>query len=180
MNPQLTHALVTTAIVALIVWRLYGRIRRSIGRQRLHPVRPWLTVTLFPLVLALLAWAGLARPLVEGSLWCGVAVGIGLGILGHRLTRYEVTPEGLFYIPSAHLGVALSTVLVCRIVYRFVISGGPGAMGSAPPAQPLTPLTVLLIGTLAGYYVTYAVGLLRWAAQARRSGPPAAADAQRS
>jgi len=29
----------------------------------------------------------------------------------------------------------------------------------------LTPLTLALIGTLAGYYCAYAVGLLRWASR---------------
>jgi hypothetical protein len=92
-----------------------------------------------------------------------------------RLTCFEVTGEGMFYTPSAHLGVALSTLLVCRIAYRFLNGGGfPGAGSGAPPAPPaLTPLTLLLIGTLAGYYCTYAVGLLRWSLRS-----PSAARAQ--
>jgi hypothetical protein len=36
----------------------------------------------------------------------------------------------------------------------------------------LTPLTLLLVGTLAGYYWTYAVGLLRWSARSRDSAGP--------
>jgi hypothetical protein len=70
--------------------------------------------------------------------------------------------------------VALSTLLVCRIAYRFVVVGLPGAAASgAPPAPPaLTPLTLLLIGTLAGYYCAYAVGLLRWSARNPSPAPP--------
>ncbi len=167
MTPQATHALVTAAIIALIAWRLYSRIRRTIGRQRFSRVRPWITMVIFPVLLALLAFASRAQPLVESALVAGAAAGIALGILGLRLTRFEVTPEGMFYTPSAHLGVALSTLLVCRIAYRFVTGGLPGfAASGAPPAPPaLTPLTLLLIGTLAGYYCTYAIGLLRWSAR---------------
>ena len=44
---------------------------------------------------------------------------MALGILGLRLTRFETTGEGMLYTPSAHLGIALSTLLVGRIVYRF-------------------------------------------------------------
>lgn len=167
-DTQATHALTTAAIIALIAWRLYARIRRNIGRQRFRPARPWITVSIFPLLLVLLGFATMMRPLSEGSLWAGVALGVALGVLGHRLTRFEVTPEGYFYTPSAHLGIALSTLLVCRIAYRFIINGFPGTGATPPSGQSLTPLTLVLVGTLAGYYCTYAVGLLRWYARARQ------------
>jgi energy-converting hydrogenase Eha subunit A len=174
MTPQALHVLTTVAVVALIGWRLYARIRRNIGRQRFSPRRPWITLSIFPLLLLLLGFTTMTRPLMEGSLWLGVTVGVGLGILGQRLTRYEVTAEGLFYTPSAHLGIALSALLVCRIVYRFTVSGGLPGMGGAPPVagQSLTPLTLLLLGTLAGYYCSYAVGLLRWSARTRSAAQP--------
>jgi hypothetical protein len=35
-------------------------------------------------------------------------------------------------------------------------------------------LTLLLVGTLAGYYCSYAIGLLRWAARSRRAAGGAA------
>lgn len=126
---------------------------------------------LFPLVTALLAFAALRSPEPIGIYLAGGAVvGIGLGLLGLRLTRFEVTPTGRFYTPSAHLGVALSVLLVCRIAWRFAAGGFPGAAGagsSGPPAGSLTPLTLLLVGMLAGYYTTYAIGLLRWSARSR-------------
>jgi hypothetical protein len=106
MTPQATHALLTAALIALIAWRLYSRIRRAIGRQRLSRVRPWITIVLFPLLLALLAFGSRTQPLVETSLAAGAAAGIALGILGLRLTRFEVTAEGLFYTPSAHIDAA--------------------------------------------------------------------------
>jgi hypothetical protein len=58
---------------------------------------------------------------------------------------------------------------VCRVGYRFLAGGLPSPAAAAPfPAgHALTPLTLLLIGTLAGYYCTYSAGLLRWA---RRTG----------
>lgn len=171
MTPSAQHLLVTLAIVALIAWRMHSRIRRAIGRQRLSRVRPWVTVVLFPVVIAMLAFASLRSP---QPLWiylaCGAAAGIGLGVLGLRLTRFEVTPAGRFYTPSAHLGVALSLLLVCRIAWRFASGGFPGAAAAAssgPPAGSLTPLTLLLVGMLAGYYTSYAVGLLRWSARSR-------------
>jgi membrane protein CcdC involved in cytochrome C biogenesis len=181
--PAAQHALVTLAILALIAWRLYARIRRTVGRQRLSPVRPWVTVVLFPLLVALLAFVARSHAPAAAALGGGAVVGVGLGLLGLRLTRFEVSPEGRYYTPSAHLGVALSTLLVCRIFYRFFVYGLPGSsLGAAPP--PLTPLTLLLLGTLAGYYTTYAVGLLRWSWRSRAApgvqAPPSPAISARN
>ena len=168
--PQLTpqQLLITGAIVALIVWRMYSRIRRVIGRQALSTKRVWVRIVVFPVVIALLAFSPTMHPEALGYLACGVAVGVALGVLGLRLTKYEVTAQGLFYTPSAHLGIALSTLLIARIAYRFAVNGFPGAGAVGPPrGSGLTPLTMLLVGTLAGYYWTYALGLLRWSMRSR-------------
>jgi membrane protein CcdC involved in cytochrome C biogenesis len=170
-TPQ-QQLLVTVAIFALIAWRMYARIRRAIGRQRLSVKRVWVRIVLFPLAIALLAFSAATHLEVLGYLACGIAAGVGLGVLGLRLTKYEVTGEGLYYTPSAHLGVALSTLLVARIVYRFAVYDLPGAGAAPPHGSTLTPLTMLLVGTLVGYYWTYGVGLLRWSA--RSGGTPGA------
>jgi hypothetical protein len=167
-QPTPQQILITGAIVALIAWRMYSRIRRVIGRQRLSVKRVWIRIVLFPIVIALLAFSAFMHPEVLGYLACGIAFGVALGVLGLRLTKYQVTGEGLFYTPSAHLGIALSTLLIARIAYRFAVYGLPGAgAGAPPPGSTLTPLTLLLVGTLAGYYWTYALGLLRWSMRSR-------------
>ena len=160
---EVMHLLVPIAFGALILWRMQTRVRRMIGRQRLSGWRPWFNALFFPLLVALLAWQARSQQLLGMSLGGGAAVGVALGVLGLRLTRFEVTSEGRFYTPSAHLGVALSALLVARIAWRFMSGGMMIPDEGAPPPPPtLTPLTLLLIGTLAGYYWTYAVGLLRW------------------
>lgn len=165
-------SLVTVAILALVAWRVYMRFRRSIGRQRFVPARSWLSVTLFPVALIAVAFGLRFQPPLMGlSLAGGLALGVALGVLGLRLTRFEVARDGLYYVPSAHLGIALSTLLVGRILYRYFTAGVPGTDPGAPVAMHLTPLTLVLIGTLAGYYVTYALGLLRWSVRNRRTQP---------
>jgi len=176
MTPYVSHLLVTLGVVALIAWRMHARVRRLIGRQKLPPVRPWVTVILFPVLVALLALGARTSLHLSAALAGGVIAGVTLGVIGLHMTRFEVGSDGLYYTPSAHIGIALSTLVVARVVWRFLFTGmgaaGAGfGGGSAMPAQPphttLTPLTLLLIGTLAGYYFTYAVGLLRWAARNR-------------
>jgi hypothetical protein len=173
MTPQQTHILVTILFVALIAWRMHTRIRRLIGRQKLSPGRPWINVVLFPVLVALLALGARVHPLAALALAGGAALGIALGVYGLRLTRFEVTTEGLYYTPSAHIGIALSVLLVARILWRFLIVGFPLPEPGAPPppGSTLTPLTLALLGTLAGYYFTYAVGLLRWSAKSRNLSP---------
>lgn len=160
-----THLIIVVAIIALVGWRMVARIRRVIGRQRLSPTRPWFTVLLFPLIVLLLLLTTLAHPMTTAAIAAGVAVGIVLGLYGTRLTRFEATPAGLFYTPNAHLGIALSVLLVLRLGYRFVTLP-LGSPQFDPQAMQLgnSPLTMAMFGTIAGYYVTYAIGLLRWRA----------------
>ena len=161
-----SHFLLVAAFAALVVWRVYSRIRRAVGRQRLSKVRPWVTVVLFPLIFALLLATNFARPAAALAAITGALVGTGLGVLGTRLTKFEATPAGLFYTPNAHLGIALSLLFVLRLAWRFVLLQTAGR-NLDPQAMQIgsNPLTMAIFGTLAGYYVTYAIGLLRWRAR---------------
>jgi hypothetical protein len=79
----------------------------------------------------------------------GLAIGIGLAFYSLRKTRFENTAQGLFYTPSA--------------------APAPGQDPSLSYAT--TPLTMLVFGVLAGYYVAYAIGLLRWKASIANDPP---------
>ena len=108
MTVALTNTLLSAGIAALVAWRVHARMRRMIGRQRLSPLRPWLAVTLFPLLAVLVLVASLADPAgdprVAAGLAAGALAGVALGLYGTRLTRFEATQAGLFYTPNAHLG----------------------------------------------------------------------------
>ena len=167
-----THLLTVLLVVALVAWRVYARIRRVIGRQRLSAARPWITVVAFPLIAVLLLATSFAHPMAGAALLAGAAVGVVLGIYGTRLTRFEATPAGLFYTPNAHLGIALSLLLVLRLGYRFVaLQLNTGSVDPQSMQLGSSPLTMAIFGTLAGYYVTYAIGLLRWRAQVSLQPP---------
>jgi hypothetical protein len=163
-----TPQLVFYALIPLIAWRLYSRIRRMVGRQRSRPWRHWLAIVLWPLLAVVLAMGALAHPTAEGALAAGLATGIGLGIWGLRLTRFERTEQGWFYTPSAHIGIAVSLLFVARIAWRLVeLQSGGFARGDPDFAR--SPLTLLVFGVLAAYYATYAAGLLRWRHSAREA-----------
>ena len=165
-------AIAFAVLVPLILWRLYRRVRRLVGRQRSRAWRHWVAAIFFPALLALLAAAAFSSPLALAALAAGVATGIGLSVWGLRLTRFEMTPEGIFYTPNAHIGIALSLLLVARIAYRFAEIGMAGGFRQAG-AQDFarSPLTLVIFGTLASYYAAYAIGVLRQRRELRtRSG----------
>ena len=149
------------AFIPIIIWRMYSRIRRMVGRQKSIAWRQRLTVCFFPLIVLSLGLVSSSRPESLIALIGGLVIGTVFGVIGYRLTRFEQTDEGLFYTPNAHLGIALSLLLVGRIMYRFILVGFPGANSvPAPTSTVPTPVTLVLIGMLAGYYVTYAIGLI--------------------
>lgn len=145
-----------------------------VGRQRLSNVRPWLTVCLFPLLIALLLVGVLAQPPAALGLAGGLGIGVALGLYGLRLTKFEQTPLGLFYTPNAHLGIALSLLFIGRLLYRAAqMYLGNAALQDGAISFGRSPLTLVIFGTLAAYYVTYAAGLLRWRHRAGTGGPSA-------
>jgi len=158
-------------IIPLIAWRMYSRIRRNIGRQPLSKVRPYITLVLFPLLAVMLGLSSIAHPAIQAALLealaGGIIGGVVLGYYGHKHTKFEVTPQGLFYTPNAHIGIALSVLFVGRIVYRAIVLSG-----DLSAAQAASPLTYGIFGLLAGYYVTYAIGLVRWRESVERTPGP--------
>jgi cytosine/uracil/thiamine/allantoin permease len=158
-----TPTIVLVALVPLIAWRIYSRVRRMVGRQRLSRIRPWISVCLFPVLVLLLAFLSLQHSVALAALAGGLLAGSLLAVYGLRLTRFERTAEGLFYTPNAYLGVALSLLLVGRVLYR-AIEVYAGGVPSTPDFSQFarSPATLAIFGMLAGYYVAYAVGLLRW------------------
>jgi hypothetical protein len=161
-TPASTIAIV--AIAALLAWRAYARFRRMVGRQRLSNVRPWITLTIFPLLLVLFVTSAHTHP--ERLLWLagGLIAGGALSLYGLRKTLFEPTPQGLYYTPNAHIGIALSVLFVARIIYRFfeVYAAEPLSPANGAVDFARSPLTLVVFGLLAGYYMGYAVGLVRW------------------
>jgi hypothetical protein len=143
----------------LIVWSLYRRVRRNIGRQPLHPRRAITSIVILSLVSVLIAGLSLQNPGLLLGLGGGLLLGALLGLVGLRLTRFETTAEGHFYTPNTHIGIALSVLFVGRIVYRYVVLNNPATVQNH--VQPFqSPLTLFIFGLTVGYYIVYQIGIL--------------------
>jgi hypothetical protein len=174
MSAPTPSTIVLLALLPLVAWRIYMRFRRMIGRQRLSRVRPWITLAIFSTVLVLLAYAARAHAERLGWLAAGLAAGGLLAAYGLRLTRFEPTPQGLFYTPNAYLGIALSLLFFGRLVYRVTeVYAISTAASPTPSSFASSPLTLATFGLIAGYYVTYAAGLMLWRNRELRVQPQA-------
>jgi hypothetical protein len=164
---MLTSALVKPyllgIVTVLVIWRMYIRVRRIVGRQKFSPIFSWVSVCFFPILIAMLLVAAVPDPLLSLSELAGAAVGVALGMYGLRHTKFEVSSDGHFYTPGAHIGIALALLFIGRVVYKllhkYMLTSG---YTPSPTEIVNSPLTLFIIGTVAGYFATYAFGLLRW------------------
>jgi hypothetical protein len=145
----------------LMAWSIYRRVRRNIGRQPLRPNRSIVRLVILSIFsLGVIAVGILLNPLILAGFGGGLLPGILLGFLGLKLTRFETTEEGHFYIPDTRIGVALSALLAGRVIYRMIVlQGTMQAPGHHPPPGQ-SPLTYLIIGLTFGYYIVYSIGLI--------------------
>lgn len=162
MDPRVVTPYLITAVV---VWILYRRLRRSFGRQRVREGLMWLRIGILTTVAALAAVSMAHDVSVLAALLAGIAVGAALGYVGLRYTRFEVTPNGRYYTPHTYIGVAVTALLIGRLLYRFlaVYDGTLPAAASRGLAASYqgSPFTLAVFGALVGYYVLYYLGVLQ-------------------
>ena len=169
------------ALGSLIAWRVYARVRKMVGRQRLSRYRAPVTLVVFSTLVVLVVLPSLAHPAQLAWLPVALAGGMALGVFGLQRTRFEVIPkEGFFYTPSTSLGIALTLLFVARIAWRlFEVATAPQVPRSGSEFAR-SPLTLSVFGLLAGYYIAYAAGLGLWRARvlkAKRMREAATPDA---
>jgi hypothetical protein len=157
MAPNLIAPLVAAPLIAFAIYR---RIRGTFGRQPILTRRMMFRVGVFALIACLMMLSGLQDiRLAEGALG-GIVIGAALGLVGLKLTRFEMGGDGDFYVPNPWIGGALTAFLLGRLAWRFVALM-PGAQASmTTPAAGNSPLTMLIAGLLIGYYIAYITGLL--------------------
>jgi hypothetical protein len=75
-----------------------------------------LSVGLMLVVLCIVGASLIHTQTALASLFGGTVAGVGISVLGYRLTRFEVSGDGKFYTPNACLGIALTLLLVARLL----------------------------------------------------------------
>jgi len=170
MPAHLTHYLVMLPLLAWMVWR---RASRQFGRQPIQRKRMLFRIVVLALVGGLLALSGFHHAALAEGLAGGVLSGGAVGLLGLRLTRFEVDPvKGDCYVPNPWIGALLTVLLLGRLAWRLLVAVWPPQPYVTPDAAPhASPLTMLVIGLLIGYYLAYFSGLLIHHRRFRRAHP---------
>ena len=178
MPAHLTSYLIMLPLLAWMVWK---RVSRQFGRQPIRRKRMIARIVIFALIGCLLALSGLQQLALAEGLLGGILIGGAVGLVGLRLTRFEVDPvKGDCYVPNPWIGALLTALLLGRLAWRMLevwhqmqlapaAAGGVAAM--QPMGQALSPLTMLVIGLLVGYYIAYFTrcGRIRHAGARRRT-----------
>lgn len=145
-----------------MIFIIYRRFRRNFGRQQLQPTRMLVRVVMLVVLAALLAPMALRGRDYALAEMTGAAAGIGLALWGASRTRFVREDDHLFYIPHTYTGIAVSALILGRIVYRLAgtltMNGAPAAHTAEPASlgeMVKTPLTAGLFFVLIGYYVSY-------------------------
>jgi hypothetical protein len=162
MAPNLLMPALMSPLLAFMVWR---RVRRQFGRQLVRRGAMITRVAILLAVTGLLSLAGLHNLRLLEGLAGGLLGGIALGLLGLRLTRFERGADGRdLYLPNPWIGATITAVLVGRLAWRFLVlvphDGIAGPMAATAPPLGNSPLTLLVVGLMLGYYVSYYAGLL--------------------
>ena len=163
-SPAISPNFIAPIVLApLIVWRLHYRLRGNFGRQPLRPKRMWTRVGMLCGASMLVALTGLSDPRLAEGLALGLLGGAVPGVIALRLTRLEIDGANDCYFPNRWIGLALTTLLIGRLLYRFMMiwpeMSNVAAGGGYASLQP-SPLTLAVLGLLFGYYIAYYAGLL--------------------
>lgn len=152
--------IVIMALAPLLMYRIYKRVQRLTVRQQSRTWRHWCSVTLFPLLLVSMTALVINNPLALAAIAGGVLAGAALGIVALRRTSFERVGSDYFYTPYAPIGMLVSMLFIARVVYRIFEMLTMGIQQT--PNLGNSPLTLAILGVMAGYYLAYGTGLLRW------------------
>ena len=166
--PLLAVLLVVVAFIAAMPFILVLRYRLGVARR---PARAWIaTINVLSLFAsaAVLVWvAAMTNFWVPNAFrysLIGFIVGVLLGLLGLKLTRWEPTPRALYYTPSRWLVLLVTLAVSARLLYGLWRiwhawrKTGPDDSWLASAGIPGS----MAVGALVlGYYFTYFAGV-RW------------------
>ncbi|GLQ48308.1 hypothetical protein GCM10007862_33590 [Dyella lipolytica] len=164
MAPHFTMPLVLIPVLAFAVWR---RVRSQFGPQPIRRNKMIARIAIFAVLGGVIAFASMHDMRLLTGLGGGLIAGAGLGLLGLRLSRFQLDPvKGDCYVPNAYIGGLVTVLFLGRLFWRFAMLSPQlqDPTGATPPVHGpefgQSPLTLALFGVFVGYYICYFTGLL--------------------
>ena len=156
------------ALVPLLVWRIYSRLKNQMTRQRSIVSRHYTGLIVFTALVVVPGTELGDRPFQLAALAAGALAGIALGTYGLRRTRFEDTPEGYFFTPPSRMGILVAMVLVARVIYLGIEIYMNQGSNRPNPRFTDSPITMLCLGVTAAYFATFSATLMRWRQKMRK------------
>ena len=163
--------LLSLLAMLLLLWPLGLWQRYRVGRARRRARPGWVTLNAAGLLLSsllLLAAAMVAAIWIEDAAWnagAGLLAGIGVGMLGLRLARFEAGNGQLYYTANAWLVLALTLLVAARVAlagWQAWHRAWEGVPAPVPWPWLAQPASLWAIGALLlGYHLAFALGLRR-------------------
>lgn len=167
--PLLLIPLVILVVMAmwllLLPLSLWQRYRFGKARRRAWPwmvrLNAWLLLLSALLFVITMAITSVWWPGALAYAAAGVGAGLLVGAIGLWATRFERSPQGLFYTPNPWLILALTLVVAARIGMGFVelwrYWQGRESLALIPVVDHASLFSVA--GLLIGYYLVFTWGL---------------------
>ena len=154
----------TVVIGLLILLMFYRRARRQFGRQLVRPGRFGIRLGILALVGIMLSLVALFAGPLSLSGWIA---GFALALLALTRTEFERDGDDVYYLADRWVGMLVLSLLLGRVVYRFIKIGRFRDMAEFNPMDieamrgsgGVGSLTLLLILTLIAYYFAFYLGV---------------------
>jgi peptidoglycan/LPS O-acetylase OafA/YrhL len=164
-------SLTTLALIALVpvlIWRIYQRLKTRMTRQRSILSRHYTGLLVFGAMVLVPIAELLDRPLSLAALALGAIAGIGLAAYGLRRTRFEDTSEGYFFTPPMRMGVLVAMLLVARVIYLGIEIYMNQGSNQPNPRLSDSPATMFCVGLTGAYFASFSASLMRWRQRLRK------------
>ncbi|MGZ7445365.1 CcdC protein domain-containing protein [Paenibacillus sp. TH7-28] len=162
-------SVITLLIAIFILYRIYLRVKRSIGWQQLKPKKIMFTTTLLGIAGILFLIAGGLNWVSLLSDAAGMAIGGLLAYYSVTTTRFEQRDGGVYYRSSTWISFAVTALFFGRLIFRlYGLTFGPqaGLAGTAPMNQAAAfgssqnPWLSGLVLIMFVYYIVYNITLM--------------------
>ena len=164
-------AIFIALIAVYILYRVYRRIRRNFGWQRLQSRRLQVSTAILAVLGIVLITLGASQTNSLISDVAGLAIGVILALCGAAITRFEQREGSLYYLPNTWIGAIVTLLFFGRIVYRIYVATMQTDFAGMDKMRGITGgWTAGLMMIMISYYIAYNIFLLRKQKQQRMQG----------
>ena len=150
-----------TVLIALLVFVIALRIKRSIGFQQYSEVRIIIRMVAFGIVSFFLLSGAIIFPMMLIGDVIGIIAGLILAYIATNHAQFEKREKGLYFKTHIWVEITVLVLFVARFAYRFFILKGMFQPNESPEDMQKSmqtmqdPLTGAAIFAFCAYYIGY-------------------------